>query len=429
MAVVTSYQATVVADGGFAGQHFATRVALSGDTMVVGTNPDSASGDAYVFVRSGAAWMQQGTLRGDDTLSKDDFGWAVAVSGDTAVVGALGAMESRGAAYVFTRSGATWTQQAKLVASDAAVGDTFGWGVAISGNTILVSAPRKSVVRGAVYAFTRAGTTWSQQVKLTPDEPQANSFFGIKLALNGDDAIIGAPFADNKAGRAYVFHRDGSTWMQQSTLIASDAAPGNFFGGGVDVDGPRAIVGAGGYDIGSLGAAYVFVRNDSTWMEEAKLTSAAAVRFGSDVAIRNDIAVIGAPDSNDNVGSAHVFAPIAGRWTEQAKIAPMDGAPVDHFGTVAMDGNTFAVGSPYHAMGQGAAYVYTNVGKAEPDAGVEPDGALVDASNVDTATPPPSSSPGPASPSGCGCSTPKPSNVSGLLSLLLFVAAVRRHRP
>ncbi len=421
MPVVTSYQTTITADGGYAGEHFATRVALSGDTMLVGTAPDG-SGDSYVFVRSGGTWTQQAKLRGDDTVSTDEFGMSVGISGDTAVVGALGAMGNRGAAYVFVRSGTTWTQQAKLLAKDAADGDTFGWTVAISGDTILLSAPRKDFIRGAAYVFTRSGITWTEQAKLTADTRQVNSFFGINLKLNGDDAIIGAPFADNKAGLAFVFHRDGSTWTQQGTLMASDRAPGGFFGGALDVDGERAIVGASGFDIGSPGAAYVFVRSGGTWTQEAKLTSAAAVRFGGDVAIRNGIAVIGAPDSNDNVGTAHVFAPIAGTWTEQSKLAPMDGAPLDHFGTIAMDGNTLAVGSPYHATGRGAAYVYTYVDNTEPDAGVvdaAPDVPATDAGAVDDS---------PASSSGCGCSTQSRSNRSGVMVSLLLVAALLRRR-
>ncbi len=161
-----------------AGDVFGFSVALSGDTALVGAVGDddagSFSGSAYVFVRSGTSWIQQAKLTASDAASNDIFGGSVALIGDTALVGAAGdddAGSVSGSAYVFVRSGTTWTEQAKLTASDAAAGDRFGIAVALNGSTALVVAPNDddaAFSSGSAYVFVRSGTTWSQQAKLGP---------------------------------------------------------------------------------------------------------------------------------------------------------------------------------------------------------------------------------------------------------------------
>jgi hypothetical protein len=203
-------------------------------------------------------WSEQQKLTASDAAWNDDFGTSVALSGDTAVVGAPfddDAGSASGSAYVFVRSGTRWSQQQKLTASDAAPNDDFGLAVALSGDTAVVGAENNSA-----YVFVRSGTRWSEQQKLTASDAAAGAggFFGNSVAVSGDTAVVGA-YADVDAGgdsgAAYVFVRSGTRWSEQQKLTASDAAAGIRFGNSVAVSGDTAVVGAYADD-----SAYVFVR-------------------------------------------------------------------------------------------------------------------------------------------------------------------------
>ena len=193
-----------------AGGHWAYlgwSVALSGDTAVVGAIADDS---AYVFVRSGGSWSQQVKLTASDAAASDWFGHSVAISGDTAIVGAYGDDDS-GSAYVFVRSGASWSQQAKLTASDAATGDEFGWSVALSGDTAIIGAyldDDGASKSGSAYVFGRSGGSWSEQAKLNASDPTTNAQFGYSVAVSGNTAIMGARRhydSGYPSGSAYVF--------------------------------------------------------------------------------------------------------------------------------------------------------------------------------------------------------------------------------
>ena len=263
------------------------------------------------------AWNQQTKLNAGDAATDDQFGRSVAVSGDTAVIGAWrdndGGTNS-GSAYVFTRSGEVWSQQAKLTASDPAAFDRFGSSVAISGDTAVIGAYSD----GSAYVFSRSGGVWSQQAKLTASD-DAGNFFGWSVAVDGDTVVIGAYLADyrgSSSGSAYVFTRSGGVWSQQAKLTPSDLAAGDEFGISVVVSGDTAVIGAHGNDDGgsNSGSAYVFSRSGGGWSQQAKLTAsdhAADDRFGRSVAISGDTAVIGAfldDDGGTDSGSAYVFA-------------------------------------------------------------------------------------------------------------------------
>ncbi|MSQ08671.1 MAG: hypothetical protein EXR44_05165, partial [Dehalococcoidia bacterium] len=208
-------------------------------------------------------WTQQQKLTASDGAANDFFGYSVAVSGDTAVVGAWGDDSAKGSAYVFTRSGSTWTQQQKLTASDGAAIDYFGYSVAVSGDTAVVGAYGDDSYKGSAYVFTRSGSTWTQQQKLTASDGAANDYFGGSVAVSGDTAVVGAYGDDSEKGSAYVFTRSGSTWTQQQKLTASDGAANDFFGWSVAVSGDTAVVGARSDD-SSKGSAYMFVMHTAT---------------------------------------------------------------------------------------------------------------------------------------------------------------------
>ncbi len=313
------------------GGWFGISVAVSGDTAVVGaqfnTHDDlSDAGAAYVFVRSGTVWTEQAKLIASDAESLDHFGNAVAVSGDTAVVGAhdddhdFGTAD-RGSAYVFVRSGSVWTEQARLADFDGQNSDEFGRSVAVSDNTVLVGS-RSGGGTGAAYVFVRSGLVWSQQTKLIALDAAAGDHFGDSVALSDDMAVVGSVLDDHaagtNAGSAYVFGRAGSLWTQQAKLTASDAAAEDQFGFSVALSGDMVGVGsvldnhAGGSDAGS---AYVFVRADCAWIQQGKLTASDAAvndEFGGSVALSSDTALVGAyfddHAAGANAGSLYVYS-------------------------------------------------------------------------------------------------------------------------
>jgi Divergent InlB B-repeat domain len=285
---------------------FGSSVALSadGNTALIGGRSENR---AWVFTRSGSTWTQQGNnLTGSDEVGDGLFGSSVALSsdGNTALIGGDYDNGGVGAAWVFTRSGSTWTQQGnKLTPSDEIGDGGFGSGVALSsdGNTALIGGPTDNGV-GAMWVFTRSGSTWVQQGnKLTPSDEIGYGYFGFSVALSsdGNTALIGG------AG-AWVFTRSGSTWTQQGNKLTGNGG----FGSSVALssDGNTALIGGGG-------AAWVFTRSGSTWTQQGnKLTGTGTVSFGFSVALSSDAntALIGEPPNphlSDAAGAALVFIP------------------------------------------------------------------------------------------------------------------------
>jgi hypothetical protein len=372
----SSEVAKLVASDAVGGDQFGVSVAVSGDTAVIGARLEatggSGAGAAYVFTRSGGSWTQQAKLLASDAQSSDYFGYSVAVSGDTAVIGAYGedtGGSDAGAVYVFTRSGGSWTQQAKLLASDAQSSDYFGDSVAVSGDTAVIGAYGEDTggsYAGAAYVFTRSGGSWTQQAKLLASDAQSSDQFGVSVAVSGDTAVIGAyreATGGSGAGAAYVFTRSGGAWTQQAKLLASDAQANDYFGVSVAVSGDTAVIGAYREDTGgsSAGAAYVFTRSGGAWVEQAKLLASDAQSsdyFGVSVAVSGDTAVIGAYQEDtggSSAGAAYVFTRSGGAWVEQAKLLASDAQSSDYFGySVAVSGDTAVIG----ASNADAAYIF-----------------------------------------------------------------------
>ncbi len=318
-----------------AGDSFGLSVSVSGDTVLIGTPNDQGdtsvqSGSVYVLVHTAAGWVTQAKLTDPAATGYDHFGNAVSLSEDTALIGAYkdndGGTDS-GAAYVFTRSGTSWSQQAKLTASDAAIGDQFGNAVSLDGDTALIGSPyNDSTDTGSAYVFTRSGSSWSQQAKLTASDAASYDYFGNAVSLSGDTALISAHGDDDAgsgSGSAYVFTRSGSSWSQQAKLTASDAASYDYFGWAVSLSGNTALIGAYRDDDGATdsGSAYVFTRSGTTWSQQAKLTAsdaAAGDYFGHDVSLSGDTALVGAyadDDGGTDSGSAYVFTRSGSNWS------------------------------------------------------------------------------------------------------------------
>lgn len=382
-------QPKLIAQDGAELDHFGNAVAISGDTLVVGAENDDIGmnvnqGSAYVFTRNGASWtfQQKLTAAGNDGLANDYFGASVAIDGQTVAVGASGVNAGRGAAYVFTRSGTVWAQQQKLAAGDGAVFDSFGFSVALGGNTLVAGAPLAvigtKVNQGAAYVFTRNGAAWTEQRKLTASDGATDDRFGFAVALGNNTVAVGAPEdtigTNDNQGSVYVFTRNGATWTEQPKLIAGDGAANDFFGGAVAISGDTLAVGAEGDTIGTnvrQGSAYVYGPSEATWQFRQKLIAsdgAAENNFGRVVAVSADTLVVGASGAtigtNRQQGAAYVFTRL-GSWYPQQKFTASDGAEQDRFGcAVAVSGDAVAVGALNAKIGgnddQGAAYIFVS---------------------------------------------------------------------
>jgi FG-GAP repeat len=373
-----SLQAKLVAADGAIYNWFGHSIALAGDTALIGAyGSDFDQGAAYVFTRSGSSWTQQAKLVADDRAFDDEFGYSVALSGDTAIVGAHtddAGVVDQGSAYVFTRSGTSWTQQAKLVADDGASLDDFGSSVAIDGDSVLVGAAMGDVGvanRGSAYVFTRSGTSWSQQARLTAKDGAENDHFGVSVALSGDTALIGANAADagfSNEGSAYVFTRVGAMWSEQAKLVADDGQPFDFFGFSVALSGDTALVGM--YAPVTNRGAYVFSRSGEIWSQQAGLEASDGMAyygfFGHAVALSGDTIVSGAYVGDNGRGSVYAFTGGGASWNLQTKLTAGVGVDNEYFGySVAVSGDTALVGTPSHDglyFDQGAAYVFTRSG-------------------------------------------------------------------
>ena len=394
-------QQELTAADGARGDVFGYSAAVSGQTVIIGAagktiGNNSGQGAAYVFTCFGTpcTWTQQQELTAADGARDDEFGNSIAVSGNTAIIGAWGrnslflpeAVAPQGAAYVFTCSGTpcTWKQQQELTAADGASGDEFGNTVSVSGNTAIIGAPYKNSYEGAAYVFTCSGTpcTWTQRQKLTASDNASGDVFGYSVAVSGETAIIGAIGNTSSRGAAYVFTCSGTpcTWKQQQKLTAADSAGGDVFGTRVAVSGNTVIVGAPGKAIGNnslQGAAYVFTcsANPCTWRQQQELTAADGAsrdEFGTRVAVSGNAVIVA---NNSLQGAAYVFTcsgvpcswkqkrwwPFRTRNQQQQELTAADGARGDEFGySVDVSGNTAIIGAAYKNSYQGAAYVFSS---------------------------------------------------------------------
>ena len=331
-------------------------VAVSGDTAIIGApGEDNNRGSVSVFVRNGDSWQLQQKITAPDSATDDHFGWSVAISGETAVVGAYDLNEvDRGAAHVFIRNGLTWIQQQKLTASDGTVTDQFGSSVSISGDTVVVGALGKDNSRGAAYVFVRSGSSWSQQQILAAGDAAAGDEFGTAVGISGERAVIGAPGDDTFRGGAYVFEKNGTSWTQTAKLLASDGSSFDRFASCVGIDGDKTVMGAPSDEQNGIltGSAYVFSGAGDTWQQQ-KLTAgdgAASDRFGESVSVNGSLIAVGANgddiSANPDQGSAYLFTMDGGGWAFAQKLLGSDGQAGDNFGgSVAVAQGALVIGS------------------------------------------------------------------------------------
>jgi len=393
--VTWAQEAYLKAPNADASDNFGWSVAVSDDTVAVGaygeasnqttiTNGATASADnnapaagaVYIFRRTGVTWTQEAYLKAPNTEAYDNFGWSVAVSGDTVAVGASfedsdqttitngtnananNSAFSAGAVYIFKRTGVTWTQEAYLKAPNAGPDDAFGYSVAVSGDTVAVgayqeasnqttiingataSADNNAFAAGAVYIFRRTGVTWTQEAYLKAPNAETYDSFGISVAVSGDTVAVGA-------------YREDSS---QTTIT----------------NGATASANNSAYEAGTV---YIFRRNtQGTWAQEAYLKAPNAETndsFGYSVAVSSDTVAVGAyyEDSNQititngatassdnnaaNAGAVYIFRRTGVTWAQDAYLKAPNAEGVDQFGSsVAVSGDTVAVGAIGEASNQ-----------------------------------------------------------------------------
>lgn len=422
------------------GRNLPTRLAVAGKTLTLFIEDKAATYPLTID-----PWVQQAYLKASNTEQHDQFGISLSISGDTVIVGANGedsnavgvdgdqtnnSAGSSGAAYVFVRSGSTWAQQAYLKASNTeggpgfGSGDLFGFAVAISGDTVVIGAlnedsnatgvngdqtDNSAANSGAAYVLVRNGSTWTQQAYLKASNTQSHADF-VGVAISGDTVVVGARGEDSNAtgvngdqtnhlapdsGAVYVFVRNGSTWIQQAYIKASNTESDPVFGGdrfgtSAAISGDILVVGAPNEDsnatgvdgdqtdnsAGDSGAAYVFVRNGSTWTQQAYLKASViegGALFGTSVSISGDTAIVGAAFGAGNSGAVYVFARNGSTWSQRAYPRGSNTEGGDSFASAAVSGDTIVVGALGEssnatgvngdqtndsAPGSGAAYVF-----------------------------------------------------------------------
>ncbi|WP_167881170.1 FG-GAP repeat protein [Leptospira gomenensis] len=370
-------------------------------------------------------WINEAYFKATNVTGSTYFGNSIAVSGDTMVVGSFRensnqigptngptasadqSLFASGAVYVFRKVAGNWIQEAYLKASNPGMSDFFGTSVAISGNTVVVGAPMNGG-SGSIYVFQRVGTVWSEQARLKASNWDAGDRFGSVVSIDGDVIVIGAEWenssqntvtngttasADNSlndAGAAYIFRRNAGVWTQEAYLKAPNPGNGDYFGSAVSISGDTVVVGAYKEDSQAVttngttasadnsksesGAAYVFRRTAGIWGQEAFLKASNLDpndQFGKTLSVSNNTIVIGAAleDSNVNTitngataspvnalagsGAAYIFERTGVTWTQTAYLKAKNVQAGDQFGTaVAVEGNFIAVGAINESCGQ-----------------------------------------------------------------------------
>lgn len=381
-------------------QNYGNSVAVDGDFMVVGAYAYDIGSQAY----QAAAYLYQKDVTGNwqfvkklvasDGAESDDFGWSVAISGTTVVVGAPAddsdTNTDQGSAYIFERDqGGTnaWGEVKKLVASDGAEGDSFGFSVAISGNTVVAVASGDDIGihadQGSAYIFSRnrGGTNaWGRVKKLLASDGADSDYFGHSVAISGNTVVVGNAFDDigtnGDQGSAYIFERDQggtNTWGEVKKLVASDGAAINWFGLSVTISGNTVVIGAP-INNGNNGSAYIFERHQggtNTWGEVKKLVASDGVvgdSFGWSVAISGNTVVVGVPGRGKGRGRAYLYKRDIGglnNWGQSKMLFASDRANYDTNGhAVAVSGNTIVVGAPGDDIDtnidQGSVYIFND---------------------------------------------------------------------
>lgn len=375
---------------------YTLELSADGSTAVIGAPYSrSQNGQVWIFARSASGWTQQGPAitPSNENGGNLEFGSSVAISGngDTVLIGGVVDSTTHGAAWIFTRSGTSWSQQAELSPTDADVGSLVGTSAALSadGNTALLGGSGDANYVGAAWIFTRSGSTWTQQgAKLTANDEVGEAGFGRTAAMSADgkQALIGG-FGDNgQAGAVWAFANVAGVWLQQGAkLTPTDEIGAGDFGVGIALtpDGTSAVIG-GSADNSNLGAAWVFTRSGSVWSQQGSklvpndIDGIGYVGYGVGVAPDGASLVVGGNADANGVGAIWTFARQGGAWSQVGTKQTVTNAdPSENFGlSVAISADTVLVGAIGDGGGSGAVWAYHREQSPAPVAtsgGTKPD--------------------------------------------------------
>lgn len=382
--IPTQQSAKLIASDGAIDDKFGSVIDISGNKAIITATHDDDkgvdSGSAYIFSYDGSNWIQEAKLLASDGAARDSFGISASISNNVAVVGSYyddDKGSQSGSVYVFRFNGASWIQEAKLLANDGTENDYFGYSVSISEDKIIVgsfSNSEKGTGAGAAYAFRYNGSSWIQEAKLFANDAAQNDYFGYSVSISGDKAIIGSLYDDvnvSNSGSAYIFEYRSDNWTQAYKISADDGALSDIFGESVSIHNDTVIVSARGVnDQGTnSGAAYIFNYDGIRWSQEAKLLAndgSAADHFGRKVSIYNNTAILSSTGNDEKAnaaGAAYIFANNGGTWEQKSKLLANDGEENDSLGTsVSIFGDKALVGTikdDDKAENAGAVYVFT----------------------------------------------------------------------
>jgi len=345
---------------------FGVSIDADGDRIVVGAykadaGSDNDVGAAYVYVRQGDAWVEEAILVAPGLQSEDQFGVSVAIEGDRIAVGApyldgtIGFNEGR--VFVWEHDGLAWQYLTALQPADLDAENWFGLSLDLDGDRLLVGAGRDSDIKpdaGAAYVFRRDPGGWVEEAKINHPDVWEGDTFGSAVALDGDVALIGAPFHDTvDQGAAYAFERAGTSWVEIGEVVPGAPNTGANFGCAVDVDGDVALVGARYWGLNAKGRAYVLRRSGSSWSQEAILNPPDLIsndNFGYSVALDGDHAYVSAPRKYVNTsrqGVIYTFVYDGGSWVQDGELIAFDPKDSDELGSsLAISPNWIVAGAP-----------------------------------------------------------------------------------
>jgi len=372
---------------GAAYDNFCYAVSISGEFAIVGAIYDddrgSDSGSAYIYQQKNNVWEKVQKIVPTDGAASDNFGSAVSISGDYAIIGSRyddDKASNSGSAYIYKKNpDDVWEFVSKLIPNDGAASDYFGHAVAIFGDVAIIGAyadEGKGSNAGSAYIYQRNGDTWSYITEIFASDGAASDYFGYAVSLTNDYAIIGAHNDDDKgdaSGSVYIFQRNGTYWTQITKLVPSDGLASDYFGYAVSISGDYAIIGANGDDEKSSdsGSAYIYQRSGNYWNLVEKLVpedGASSDYFGYAVSISGDYAVVGAcydDDKGGNSGSAYIYQNVNNNWQQIKKLVAPDGAGSDYFGYAVALSEKYAIVGAYaedaRTTDSGSAYIYQNI--------------------------------------------------------------------
>jgi len=360
---------------------FGRSVAMDGNLVAVGAGgadagPVSNAGAVYLFKRQGQGYVPEAKLIAPDATEGAEFGRAVAIQGNTVIVGArfaqVGDLSKAGAVYIFKKYQGSWHFEDKIISPEPADEDNFGRALAVQGNLLVVTARKENLNAadvGAAYVFTCRGGEWTNTAKITAGDPTPGAYFGQSVAVQGGLIVVGARNADpNDAGAIYLFRESRDGWDEIAKVTPPDGKADDNFGFTVAMAGDTIAVGARRADLPGAkdaGAAYVFSLHGNSVDLVAKLTAGdarAGDQLGQAIALAGDVIAVGAnradTEEGADTGAIYLFRRAGNQWTEIEKVTASDGVAGDEFGySLSAFGNRMVTGAHTADATAGAAYV------------------------------------------------------------------------